>query len=495
MNRPDIARWMTKSGAALLAITILGLALRVYHLGTQSFWADEVISVGIANHSLPRIVQLVIAYDTHPPLYYFALHYWMILFGSSEFAVRLLSLIFGVLAIPMIYVLGRKLFNREVGLVGAFLLAISQFNIQYSQEARMYSMFFLFALLSMYFFVGFLQEDGLAVVFGYVLSTTLMLYSHMFSVFVLVIQNVFLAGLIVASRTERYRLRRWLPTQAIVLVIFAPWLSVLPQQLHSAQIAAFKNVDPITLVLDHATGLYGVYYAQIAQLLLLLGLVALALFTYNRSAQSAFKGYAWDRGNLKFVCLLFAWFLGVIGLPFLIAPLIKHSLIVPRYMIAATAPLIILVAKGVRTIRFTRAKVAVLAIIVVLSAVNLQTYYATTRNDPTIRDAVTYVNKNAHGGDLVIFVPNGLMYSYYTFRPYLTARGFGRDSFNVDNASTTRSTLMSDAKGHERVWLVTPGASEDLRRAFSNYFDSSYYLTNTTGGLTNPNVRMYVQRP
>jgi hypothetical protein len=60
----------------------------------------------------------------------------MMLFGTSEVAVRLLSALFGVLAIPMIYLVGRELFNEEAGLVGALILALSSFNIYSTSTTR-----------------------------------------------------------------------------------------------------------------------------------------------------------------------------------------------------------------------------------------------------------------------------------------------------------------------------------------------------------------------
>ena len=70
------------------------------------------------------------------PQYHLLLHLWMTLFGTSLFALRFLSLIFGVFATIIIYLLGRRLFNEEVGLISALILAISPLNIEYSQEAR-----------------------------------------------------------------------------------------------------------------------------------------------------------------------------------------------------------------------------------------------------------------------------------------------------------------------------------------------------------------------
>ncbi len=118
-----------------------------YPLGRENFWTDEANSVIVAKLAVPEIVA---TFETGAyPLDYIIVHYWTNLFGTSEFAVRFLSLIFGVLTIPMIYLLGRRVFNEEVGLISAFVLAISQINTQYSQDTRMYSMLLFLALLSM----------------------------------------------------------------------------------------------------------------------------------------------------------------------------------------------------------------------------------------------------------------------------------------------------------------------------------------------------------
>jgi uncharacterized membrane protein len=83
----------------------------------QSLWDDEATSFLISKLNLSQIVQAVAVGDFHPPLYYCILHYWVALFGASEVAVRSLSVLFGVLVIPLIYVLGRRLFNEEAGLL------------------------------------------------------------------------------------------------------------------------------------------------------------------------------------------------------------------------------------------------------------------------------------------------------------------------------------------------------------------------------------------
>lgn len=136
-------------------------------------------SIVVAKTSLPAIVSAA-AQDVHPPLYYFLLHYWMLAFGESDVAVRFLSAIFGILGMPMGYLVGRDLFDKEVGLIGAFIIAVSPHNVYYSQEARMYSLLVLLTLLSMYFFILLVRGTNRKACFvGYILSTTLLLCTRL----------------------------------------------------------------------------------------------------------------------------------------------------------------------------------------------------------------------------------------------------------------------------------------------------------------------------
>src|SRR5512143_3128501 len=95
-----------------ILLTILALAafLRFYLLDGQSFWNDEGNSARIAERSLQLITEGA-AGDIHPPLYYYLLHFWRGVFGSSEFALRSLSAMLGVLLVGLTYLIGRKAFG------------------------------------------------------------------------------------------------------------------------------------------------------------------------------------------------------------------------------------------------------------------------------------------------------------------------------------------------------------------------------------------------
>ena len=118
---------ITKYSIALLGIVLVGAFLRVYQLAAQSIWLDEAGTVSMAALSILQIAPAT-APAVHPPLYYWILHYWIQVFGTSESAVRLLSALFGVLAIPVIYAVGRQLFSKETGYLSVARYSVLEFD-------------------------------------------------------------------------------------------------------------------------------------------------------------------------------------------------------------------------------------------------------------------------------------------------------------------------------------------------------------------------------
>ena len=142
----------------ILAVIVFAFLLRVISLN-QSFWLDEATSgLVVRNFSLGEIITKFSPGDFHPPLYYLILKVWSSFFGTSEMALRFPSIVFGLLTIYLVYLMGKGLFNKKIGLTAGILLATSGLHIYYSQEARMYS---LIALLISWLTYLFLKKKWL----------------------------------------------------------------------------------------------------------------------------------------------------------------------------------------------------------------------------------------------------------------------------------------------------------------------------------------------
>lgn len=136
----------------LYLILSLAAILRLSGLVRRDFWYDESFT-GIAVKENFHDMIVMIINDVHPPLYYLFLKIFAMFFDYSVFGIRLFSAIFGILCVWAVYLLAKELFNRSVALWSSFVVTISPFAIQYSQEARMYSMLVFFILIATYFFL------------------------------------------------------------------------------------------------------------------------------------------------------------------------------------------------------------------------------------------------------------------------------------------------------------------------------------------------------
>ena len=122
-------------GVLLLAITGLGLLLRLYRLDELGFWSDEGFTAWIVG-AAPFSEWMR---DVHPPLYYALLLVWRS-WSDSDWWLRFLSVLFGTSTIPVVYGIGERLFNESAGRWSAALLSVLYIHVTYSQETRMYSL-------------------------------------------------------------------------------------------------------------------------------------------------------------------------------------------------------------------------------------------------------------------------------------------------------------------------------------------------------------------
>jgi len=137
---------------AVAGVTLVGLALRAFHLGSGSLWYDEAFSALAAERPFAQMLDAT-AYDVHPPLYYTILWAWFRLWPDagrpSEAWLRLPSLLFSVLAIPLTWFFARGFkLDRRAALLASALLAVTPFQIFYAQETRQYTLLLVVSLFT-----------------------------------------------------------------------------------------------------------------------------------------------------------------------------------------------------------------------------------------------------------------------------------------------------------------------------------------------------------
>jgi mannosyltransferase len=172
----------------MAALTLLAAILRLSTLGEQSFWYDEAFTpVHVLHPSLTATLRSVVHTENTPPLWYLIAWADARLLGSGEYALRLPSALAGIATVPIAWAIGRELTaRRTTAIATAAFVAVNPLLVWYSQEARAYALFVLFAALAMLCFLRALREPSPARMGAFALSGSLALLSHYFAVFLLI---------------------------------------------------------------------------------------------------------------------------------------------------------------------------------------------------------------------------------------------------------------------------------------------------------------------
>jgi hypothetical protein len=227
----------------ILGVLLLAFASRVYGLDFQSLWGDEGIS--LLRASLPFDEMMRVLPREHVPGYWLLLRVWLSAAGTSDFALRYLSVLPSVLAIAFAYRLAAELGSWRGGLIAALLLATSVFQVWYAQEARMYSWLAATGIGSTWLLWRLLNARKPALPFlGYVLLVSAAINLHFYGFLIPLAHTVFVVVWLMRTRNWRSFLR-WIAAGLLVLLLYASWWTRL---LNASE---FKGccpaLDPILL--------------------------------------------------------------------------------------------------------------------------------------------------------------------------------------------------------------------------------------------------------
>jgi hypothetical protein len=154
---PAIGREGALDRVVLAILLVVAFGLRFYRLEIPSLWWDEILTVMMAEFPLAYIAKWSLVHECHPPFFYYLIKL-VLLAGSSDFAVRVLSAAVGTVSILVMYLAFARLFARRSALLCAAFLAVSPLHVRLSQEVRPYALLLLLGITSLYFFIRFLQN-------------------------------------------------------------------------------------------------------------------------------------------------------------------------------------------------------------------------------------------------------------------------------------------------------------------------------------------------
>jgi 4-amino-4-deoxy-L-arabinose transferase-like glycosyltransferase len=445
----------TAVAAALGAVVLTGAALRLHQLGSESLWLDEAFSLTIAN-STPAYIVETTSEDVHPPLYYFLLYGWVHLLGGTPWVARLFSVAASVGLLGLVFVFGTRLADSRTGVVAAGLLAISPFQIEYAQEARMYALLALASTAATYCLWRLMEDlaafDGPASPMrsrtigwtaGYAVLASMLPYLHVHGWFTLAAHACVLIVYVARrGRSADRLLLLWTVALLVVAAAFLIWLPTFYLQVRQVQAGFWippPEVDGLLAALRQ--------YSGSATLLWILGGLAL-LGTWSARAR--------EGQPVAPAVLLLPWFLVPVLLPYALS-FAGESIFLPKYTIAASIPFSLLAAIGAsRASRWWQIAAAAIAIAAVcsLSMGELRKYYPSVRKDQW-REMVAAVEARARPGDVLVFHPyfTQIPYNVYGARTDLVAAPFPKHASQL--TTTTLPYVFDQLRGdRQRVWLI-----------------------------------------
>lgn len=431
--------WRFRSAG--LFFTLGGFALRVYRLGAESLWYDETVSAHLAAQGIPDLLAHT-AGDIHPPGYYLLLHLWTRLAGDSEFALTFFSLFFGVLLIPLTYALARRLLGQRVGLWSALLVAVSPYNLWYSQEARMYTLGAVLGLLALWCALDITDPRTVKAtkrwyLAGYVLAAAVGLYVLYYFGFLLVALNLsFFTYLLLKGHLAQ--LRNWLLAQAGVVLLYLPWLPIAWRQATQPPVPPWRGlIPPQAVALEAWTALslgQSIQPGQVWPILIVTGILFLLGLQYQTSNAKHLhwaQAQASQRSKLRPqpsspVSRFPAPNPQLLLLTYTFAPLLLiylASLVVPlyhvRYLFTYAPPFYILLGSGLAWLGGRSRPLGLLAALALLagSAFSVREQHANPRYAADdIRAAVTFIAQRWRPGDAILinagYTYTGFLYYY-----------------------------------------------------------------------------------
>jgi mannosyltransferase len=480
---------------AVTFVATLGLILRVHGLSEKSFWLDEIWSFTVARMPGGFVFWSMQHQDPNASLYYLILHYWMHI-GQSEFAIRLFSALAGAATIPFVYALGKRLFSGRLGLIACVLFAANLYAVEYSQEARGYSLVVLLVTLSSLFFVRAIQKPTAGNWLWYVAFSSLAIYVHVFAVLAVAAQ--FVSIMLLPNKEIGWR--RILPAFSAVTALSLPLAFLMYERMRSPFVdfgwlprPTLRRVYDLFYALSGNASYYGMDPGKApgGKFLLVIFFVAAAVGAVALVKTMFARGRSIQTWRLGF---LLSWLLVPIALTLAVS-LLGPSMFINRYLLICVPALVLIVAAGVDQIERTKWVILLVAAMVTIQALGYRQYFQYRSDYREWRAATDYLLTMGRPGDAIVFsVAHGrLLFDYYDqqYHPaevspfsivYPDLKGESSDPRALSYYPALSSDAIASLRSrYNRVWLVVypddrAPASEISKRLRSTLLENHSFV-------------------
>lgn len=498
-------------GTSILIISA-ALALNLYQLGGPSLWFDEILSVNRALQPLPVVWKIIWTTQPNMALYYLLLHIWLACthilgLAPTEAIVRFPSALCAALSSVVVCQIGRRFLSPSASLLATGLYIINAQQLTYAQEARSYSLQLLLLTLSWYALLHVLTEKHLSWhwLTLYVLTSTLAVYAHIFSLLLLFSQATSLSCLCILQTSWRSTVRRrlllLLPCGFIILTFLVPLLLACKGNDKTAWIPV-PNLHQALYVLTAISGFKRSYELGLLALCLfsLMGTCALSMRSLRRpllrllGIKRFIECQGRQRNLLPIIVVLLNWCI----VPFILSYAISQGstrLFLARYLVSIVPPLMMLTGTACALISWHYIRIALIASVLFIASLALPFYYQHVEVE-NWRTPTFWLQDRYQAGDGMVCYNNaqgcevGIEYYLRAYPAMITFPADAPGAFPWVDYDTTNmlgkfeealdtAKLTAYAGQHKRLFFIVARLGDNSQvvraRAATRWLDSQYH--------------------
>ncbi|MDZ4764993.1 MAG: glycosyltransferase family 39 protein [Chloroflexota bacterium] len=428
----------------LLLIILIGFFLRIYNINRFPLRGDEAFTViHWMREPFAQTLANISTVDPQPPLAYAIYRLWSLIVGSQEWIVRYLPALLNLIGVPVLYVLGKRLADRRIGLAAALLWAIHPFQIWHAQDARNYGIWGALSPLALWLALRALDSVRWRDWMLYVVVALVACYVYYLELFPLAALNVYVFW---TYRRNRHVLFRWIASQSVIAVGLAFWF-LQGRLLYGSGYGGTAGSFELSLIFAWfiPTLIVGDMLLFQGMILLLLVVIGICLFVwFNVSRKSPIL--------LLLLIILPLLFLAIVSL--------RLSVFTPRYVLSVSVAFVlmlsILVSTKFRSFRGIR--LLLFCSVVMMSVGSLIIYFGVVGNDytksPDWRALAEYLRVRTRPNDIIIQTAADEAFTFYFDEYNVLGEHLRLPANPYQSADEIRALLQERLNMSASYWLV-----------------------------------------
>ncbi len=406
-------------------VFVTALCFNFYRLGIPSVWYDEAFSVELARQPLSLLWHIIFGPEPNMELYYLFLHYWLAFtsllgFHATEFVVRFPSAIFAACSTLVVFAIGQRFLGTLTGTLGSALYLLNGLQLTYAQQTRSYAMQLLLISIAYYAFFNILaskkQTKGWWMI--YVVTWALAVYTHLFSLLILLSQCIAIGGILILPN----QWRDWARKQFIRLLIsfgsiFILIIPMLIESLHGSKtgwlpIPHFHDIYHLFDTISNYNEKYlytFISFCGISLLTILIVYFTRFLSNFQDSSSIIDSFDETKTSSLHFVPVIWSLFCWLV-IPIAVSYSVSHGslrLFSSRYLVTIVPALFLLVAFGVAALRLRILQGLCTLLLLVLAFLSVPLYYQSAQVEDW-NSATHWLREHYQSGDGLVCYDNEL---------------------------------------------------------------------------------------